>query len=115
MTTLANLFLAPHSFPYVPPVKSRRLLVYYIRNPLSSHELTLLIRPVEDGTSFMGQRLTVQFARGSRQREGEPGPGGYHDRPIPRPRRTQFRMQITGLPIDTSWQVCLAHFPSVLF
>lgn len=52
----------------------------------------------------MGERLTVQFARGNRQRE--PGFGG-HERAPPRPRRTPHRMQITGLPPDTSWQVCL--------
>ncbi|KAI0152608.1 PXA domain-containing protein [Xylariaceae sp. FL1272] len=56
---------------------------------------------VPDGSDFMGERLTVQFARGSRQREG--GFGG-HERSAPRPRRTPFRMQITGLPNDTSWQ-----------
>ena len=50
----------------------------------------------------MGERLTVQFARGSRQREGF----GAHERSAPRPRRTPYRMQITGLPNDTSWQVC---------
>ena len=60
----------------------------------------------------MGERLTVQFARGSRQREGRegaPAGGGYgpHERGPPRPRRTPYRMQITGLPSDTSWQVCL--------
>jgi hypothetical protein len=63
----------------------------------------------------MGERLTVQFARGSRHREQGPGGpggggggGGYnHDRnSAPRPRRTPHRMQITGLPNDTSWQVC---------
>ena len=50
----------------------------------------------------MGERLVVQFARGSNRR-----PDGYHDvqRAAPRPRRTQFRMTITGLPVDTSWQV----------
>lgn len=51
----------------------------------------------------MGERLTVQFARGNRQREGF---GGGHERAPPRPRRTPYRMQITGLPNDTSWQVC---------
>ncbi|KAI1265313.1 PXA domain-containing protein [Xylariaceae sp. FL1019] len=56
---------------------------------------------VPDGSDFMGERLTVQFARGSRQRES--GFGG-HERSAPRPRRTAFRMQITGLPNDTSWQ-----------
>lgn len=69
----------------------------------------------------MGERLTVQFARGSRQREGAGGAGGRegggggfgnHERAPPRPRRTPHRMQITGLPNDTSWQVCL--LPSLL-
>ncbi|KAF2971039.1 hypothetical protein GQX73_g2621 [Xylaria multiplex] len=55
---------------------------------------------VPDGSDFMGERLTVQFARGSRQREGF----GAHERSAPRPRRTIYRMQITGLPNDTSWQ-----------
>ncbi|KAK7991807.1 Pre-mRNA splicing factor [Apiospora saccharicola] len=56
---------------------------------------------VPDGSDFMGERLTVQFARGSRHRE----PGfGNHERTAPRPRRTAYRMQITGLPNDTSWQ-----------
>ncbi|KAI9698615.1 MAG: hypothetical protein M1820_007414 [Bogoriella megaspora] len=55
---------------------------------------------VPDGSDFMGERLVVQFARGSRR------PDGYHDAPraAPRPRRTQFRMTITGLPVETSWQ-----------
>lgn len=56
----------------------------------------------KDGSDFMGERLTVQFARGSRHREGF----GTHERSAPRPRRTPHRMQITGLPNDTSWQVC---------
>ncbi|KAI0174289.1 pre-mRNA splicing factor [Pestalotiopsis sp. NC0098] len=55
---------------------------------------------VPDGSDFMGERLTVQFARGSRNREGF----GNHERAPPRPRRTPYRMQITGLPNDTSWQ-----------
>jgi hypothetical protein len=49
----------------------------------------------------MGERLTVQFARGTRGRETF----GSNERIAPRPRRTAFRMLITGLPIDTSWQV----------
>jgi hypothetical protein len=57
---------------------------------------------VEDGSDFMGERLTVQFARGNRHREA--GFAG-HERPQPRPRRTPYRMNITGLPNDTSWQV----------
>jgi len=55
----------------------------------------------------MGERLTVQFARGSRHREQAGGAGFNQDRnSAPRPRRTAHRMQITGLPNDTSWQVC---------
>ncbi|KAH8666668.1 hypothetical protein BX600DRAFT_436056 [Xylariales sp. PMI_506] len=56
--------------------------------------------PAFHGSEFMGQRLTVQFARGSRNREGF----GNQERAPPRPRRTPHRMQITGLPNDTSWQ-----------
>ncbi|KAI9673122.1 MAG: hypothetical protein M1817_002984 [Caeruleum heppii] len=52
------------------------------------------------GSDFKGERLTVQFARGPRQREPFPGP----ERTAPRPRRTAFRMQISGLPGETSWQ-----------
>ncbi|KAJ5892025.1 uncharacterized protein N7473_008253 [Penicillium subrubescens] len=56
---------------------------------------------VPDGSDFKGERLTVQFARGPRRKENFPGP---QDRPaVPRPRRTMFRMQISGLP-ETSWQ-----------
>lgn len=55
----------------------------------------------------MGERLTVQFARGTRHREGGSAGGfGNNERAPPRPRRTPHRMQITGLPTDTSWQVC---------
>ena len=64
---------------------------------------------LEDGSDFMGERLTVQFARGTRHRE----PNGFtNDRnAAPRPRRTPHRMQISGLPNDTSWQVCsISHF-----
>lgn len=55
-----------------------------------------------DGSEFMGERLVVQFARGStRPRDGQ------FDAPrmAPRPRRTIHRMTITGLPFETSWQV----------
>ncbi|KAG8525965.1 uncharacterized protein KY384_000727 [Bacidia gigantensis] len=52
------------------------------------------------GSDFKGNRLTVQFARGSRPRDY---PAPERPRP-PRPRRTAFRMQITGLPVETSWQ-----------
>ena len=62
----------------------------------------------------MGERLTVQFARGNhRQRDGGEGGYGGRERGPPRPRRTPHRMQITGLPNDTSWQVC-AKFPFIV-
>lgn len=53
----------------------------------------------------MDSRLTVQFARGPRppRHEFSAPPG---ERP-PRPRRTPHRMNIAGLPTDTSWQVCI--------
>ncbi|KAL9081773.1 MAG: hypothetical protein Q9159_007047 [Coniocarpon cinnabarinum] len=56
---------------------------------------------VPDGTDFMGNRLVVQFARGNRPKEMLPYP---HERAAPRTRRTQYRMTITGLPPETSWQ-----------
>ncbi|GAB7323932.1 hypothetical protein MBLNU13_g07352t1 [Cladosporium sp. NU13] len=57
---------------------------------------------VPDGSEFMGERLVVQFARGStRPRDG---PGYGQERMAPRPRRTVHRMTITGLPFETSWQ-----------
>ncbi|OJJ39138.1 hypothetical protein ASPWEDRAFT_36867 [Aspergillus wentii DTO 134E9] len=57
--------------------------------------------PAFHGSDFKGERLTVQFARGPRRKENFPGP---MDRPsAPRPRRTGFRMLVSGLP-ETSWQ-----------
>jgi len=56
--------------------------------------------PSRHGEMFMGNRLTVQFARGSRPRDGF----APVDRNVPRPRRTSHRMQISGLPAETSWQ-----------
>lgn len=55
----------------------------------------------------MGQRLTVQFARGPRERDTRgPPPGGYYaERSAPRTRRTVYRMTMAGLPAETSWQV----------
>ncbi|CAG8973491.1 hypothetical protein HYALB_00002816 [Hymenoscyphus albidus] len=53
------------------------------------------------GSDFMGERLTVQFARGTRSRDG---PFANNERTAPRPRRTPHRMQISGLPGETSWQ-----------
>jgi hypothetical protein len=51
----------------------------------------------------MGSRLNVQFARGGRERR-EPF---FNDRPAPRTRRTIYRLNLTGLPAETSWQVRL--------
>ncbi|KKY17262.1 putative pre-mrna splicing factor [Diplodia seriata] len=57
--------------------------------------------PAFHGSDFMGERLVVQFARGSRrQNDGY----SHQERAVPRPRRTPFRMSITGLPVETSWQ-----------
>ncbi|EXJ82841.1 hypothetical protein A1O3_06656 [Capronia epimyces CBS 606.96] len=56
---------------------------------------------VPDGTEFKGERLTVQFARGPRRKDDFNGPS---DRNVPRPRRTVYRMQVTGLQPETSWQ-----------
>ncbi len=64
-------------------------------------QATFLTKCTSDGSDLNGSRLTVQFARGSRQRE----PFAQPDRTHPRPRRTAYRMQITGLPGETSWQV----------
>ncbi|KAI6352195.1 hypothetical protein MCOR25_009497 [Pyricularia grisea] len=78
-------------------------------DPLDARDVV----PAFHGSTFMGERLTVQFARGTRNREGGSGSGGGGggggggyggERSGPRPRRTAFRMQISGLPVDTSWQ-----------
>jgi transcription initiation factor TFIID subunit 15 len=53
----------------------------------------------------MGERMVVQFARGARKRED--APSYNNERSAPRPRRTLFRMSITGLPVETSWQVSI--------
>jgi hypothetical protein len=59
----------------------------------------------------MGERLTVQFARGTRNRDAF----ANTERTAPRPRRTPHRMQISGLPGETSWQVCYSRsFPWTL-
>jgi len=76
----------------------------------SSHDIPNLSpsnpdNPVTDGSDFKGERLTVQFARGPRHKENFSGPPDRNA--PPRPRRTIYRMQITGLPTDTSWQVSI--------
>ncbi|ODM19141.1 hypothetical protein SI65_05758 [Aspergillus cristatus] len=59
--------------------------------------------PAFHGSDFKGERLTVQFARGPRRKENFSG--GPMDRPgMPRPRRTIYRMLVSGLPETTSWQ-----------
>ncbi|UNI18161.1 hypothetical protein JDV02_004448 [Purpureocillium takamizusanense] len=67
------------------------------KDPMDARDVV----PAFHGSDFMGERLTVQFARGARNRENG---FGNHERAPPRPRRTPFRMQITGLPNETSWQ-----------
>ncbi|KAF9697078.1 hypothetical protein EKO04_004831 [Ascochyta lentis] len=56
--------------------------------------------PAFHGSDFMGERLIVQFARGSRRNENFTP----HERVPPRPRRTPYRMRIANLPVETSWQ-----------
>jgi hypothetical protein len=73
----------------------------------SDESLLSALTVYPDGSDFKGERLTVQFARGPRHKEAFNGPA---DRPVPpRPRRTIYRMQITGLPTETSWQVSIPH------
>lgn len=76
------------SFPYVHATHDESLP--------SNNSLT-----PTDGSDFMGERLIVQFARGSRRNENFTP----HERVPPRPRRTPYRMRITNLPVETSWQV----------
>lgn len=92
---LLTFGLSRSSFPYV-------ILFLLTYDHLNQSRLGLAHHPTTDGSDFKGERLTVQFARGPRRKENFPGPP---DRPaVPRPRRTMFRMQISGLP-ETSWQV----------
>lgn len=57
--------------------------------------------------------MTVQFARGPRHKEPYAGPPDRQN--PPRPRRTIYRMQITGLPPETSWQVSFFSFSFLRF
>ncbi|KAL1989569.1 hypothetical protein VTN49DRAFT_6766 [Thermomyces lanuginosus] len=67
-------------------------------DPLDARDVV----PAFHGSEFKGERLTVQFARGPRRKDPY---NGHGDRPAPpRPRRTIYRMQVSGLPPDTSWQ-----------
>jgi len=65
-------------------------------DPLDARDVV----PAFHGTMLKDSRLTVQFARGTRPRNDFQQP----DRTHPRPRRTAFRMQLTGLAEGTSWQ-----------
>jgi hypothetical protein len=93
-------------------------LPYVLDSGWTNHNDPLTKLP-PDGSDFKGERLTVQFARGPRRKENFPGPA---ERPTaPRPRRTMFRMQISGLP-ETSWQVSSSNpspfppgFPDLIF
>ncbi|EEQ27839.1 pre-mRNA splicing factor [Microsporum canis CBS 113480] len=80
-------------------------LCFSLFSVYSMDDALLIMGPVlilpSNGTDFKGERLTVQFARGPRRREPFPGPPERST--APRPRRTIYRMQITGLP-ETSWQ-----------
>lgn len=71
-------------------------------DPLDARDVV----PAFHGSDFQGERLTVQFARGTRARDAFP----TQERTAPRPRRTPHRMQISGLPGETSWQVCFPRF-----
>lgn len=67
------------------------------KDPMDARDVV----PAFHGSDFMGERLIVQFARGSRPRNENFMP---NERIPPRPRRTPYRMRITGLPVETSWQ-----------
>ncbi|KAA6406367.1 MAG: pre-mrna splicing factor [Lasallia pustulata] len=86
---------------YEDPMDARDVVPAYRTSYITSPRALLHINYWWiDGTMLNGSRLTVQFARGSRQRDTFTAP----DRTHPRPRRTAHRMQITGLPGETSWQ-----------
>ncbi|KAK4190750.1 hypothetical protein QBC35DRAFT_54054 [Podospora australis] len=70
------------------------------KDPMDARDVV----PAFHGSDFMGERLTVQFARGSRHREGNNNFNNNDRGNAPRPRRTPHRMQVSGLPSDTSWQ-----------
>ncbi|KAK9446575.1 uncharacterized protein V1518DRAFT_429890 [Limtongia smithiae] len=60
-----------------------------------------------NGKEFMGERMQVEFARLRRERNdfGDDRRGGDRDRMERRPpRRGNFRLQVTGLTPDCSWQ-----------
>lgn len=104
----AQLSVRRHPIPLLPlpaPVTSLTLSLATLNLSLNlSPPLTIFA--LQDGSTLMGERLTVQFARGSRHRENGAFPSHGAERGAPRPRRTPHRMQISGLPSDTSWQVC---------
>lgn len=106
----AGLANPPSSFPYVQPTHPLHPPQCLTRRwvpSLPSLVVLVMLSTADifrwlDGSEFMGERLVVQFARGStRPREGFE----HQPRMAPRPRRTVHRMTITGLPFETSWQV----------
>lgn len=110
---------SPCSFPYVSPRRYRPCLNLPSGCTPSPTSLPVMFSTADifrwlDGSEFMGERLVVQFARGStRPRDG------FEQQPrmAPRPRRTIHRMTITGLPFETSWQVSyssLIHYYSIM-
>lgn len=92
MISVCLLMRSVSSLPYVPTG---------LRSGFCFFFCCLTTFPVPDGSDFKGERLTVQFARGPRHKDTFHG----SDRSVPRPRRTIYRMQVSGLPSETSWQV----------
>lgn len=62
----------------------------------------------------MGERLQLEFAKRRREREDRGDNyrdrDSFRDRPERReprrPRRSEFRIQVSDLPSECSWQVC---------
>lgn len=94
---------------YTNTASSQPTVCVLLDSSCKQSSISLTYHGTQDGSDMSGSRLTVQFARGSRQRDF-PAP----DRTHPRPRRTAYRMQISGLPGETSWQVSSLPLPSVL-
>ena len=63
-----------------------------------------------DGYEFDGQRIRVEFPRGGRGRSGGFGGGGGGGRGRgPPPRRSEYRVLVSGLPPTGSWQDLKDH------
>lgn len=67
----------------------------------------------KDGCEFDGHRLRVEFPRGKSGGGGgrsDSGRGGFQSRGRgPPPRRSDFRVRVTGLPPTGSWQDLKDH------